>query len=71
MNLGGDLRAAVSRLSADLKLKFETLVRLDAQMQHYQLEHDFLKKKRFDFELNHFNQLNAIKDNQVALDQSM
>jgi len=40
-------------------------------MQHYQLEHEFLKKKRFNFELNHLNQLNAIKENQVALDQSM
>ena len=40
-------------------------------MQHLQLDHDYLKKKRFEFELNYTNQINSVKSNQTALEQTL
>lgn len=68
---GGDLRATVTRMQTDYKIKFQKLVQLDAQVQHLQLDHDFLKKKRFEFELNYTNQINSVKNNQTALEQTL
>lgn len=51
----GDVREVINQIQGDHQRKFKRLVQIDAQMKHYQTEHEHMKQRRFHFEKNQTN----------------
>lgn len=73
METGGEtnLQSIVAKMQAEFQRKFKRFTQIDAQMQHFQVEHDFLKKKRWQHEQQQQRQLNLVKQHQLVLQEAV